>query len=157
MAPSCLVQSSMAANQGRTRSRKLFIVSSMAILLNTPVQRAAMWRTAVYGCCKQVNRWGRCSSSWKQKQTNKQTQYIHTYIHITEFTLTIMFRILKTTIINLCIKVFVWTMFNSKNSFIAGHFLRDHNSDKFFLHFYWSLKTYRIFRFSTTETNLKKS
>lgn len=47
MAPSCLVQSSMAASQGRTRSRKLFMVSSMASLLKTPTQRAAMWRTAV--------------------------------------------------------------------------------------------------------------
>lgn len=64
MAPSCLVQSSMAANQGRTRSRKPLIVSSMAILLNAPMQRAAMCRTAVYGCCRQVNRCGRCSSSY---------------------------------------------------------------------------------------------
>lgn len=39
------------------------MVSSMAILLNTPTQRAAMCRTAVYGCCRQVNRCGRCSSS----------------------------------------------------------------------------------------------
>lgn len=37
----------MAASQGSTRSRKPFMVSSMAILLNTPTQRAAMCRTAV--------------------------------------------------------------------------------------------------------------
>ncbi|TNN37593.1 hypothetical protein EYF80_052234 [Liparis tanakae] len=63
MAPSCLVQSAMAASQGSTRSRKLLMVSSVAILLSTPTQRAAMWRTAVYGCCRQVNRWGRGLSS----------------------------------------------------------------------------------------------
>lgn len=67
MAPSCLVQSSIAAKQGNTHSRKLFMVSSVAILLSTPTQRAAMWRTAVYGCCRQVNKWGRCSSSYIYK------------------------------------------------------------------------------------------
>lgn len=68
MAPSCLVQSSIAANQGNTHSRKLFMVSSVAILLSTPTQRAAMWRTAVYGCWRQVNKWGRCSNNCRKKQ-----------------------------------------------------------------------------------------
>lgn len=84
MAPSCLVQSSIAANQGSTRSRKLFMVSSVAILLSTPTHRAAMWRTAVYGCCRQVNRWGRCSRSWSTKTNRRETfnSYISTAVLI---------------------------------------------------------------------------
>lgn len=50
IAPSCLVLSSIAPNHGRTFSRKIFMVSMVAILLITPTQRAAMCLTAVLGC-----------------------------------------------------------------------------------------------------------
>lgn len=54
IAPSCLVLSSIAPSHGRTCSRKIFIVSMVAILLITPTQRAAMCLTAVLGCWRHM-------------------------------------------------------------------------------------------------------
>lgn len=71
MAPSCLVLSSIAPNQGSTCSRNTFMVSIVAILLSIPTQRAAMWRTAVYGCCRQVHRRGSCSINCRYRDTRR--------------------------------------------------------------------------------------
>lgn len=71
MAPSCFVLSSIAPNQGSTCSRNTFMVSIVAILLSTPTPRAAMWRTAVYGCCRQVHRRGSCSINCRYRDNRR--------------------------------------------------------------------------------------
>lgn len=68
IAPSCLVLSSIAPNHGRTFSRKIFIVSMVAILLITPTQRAAMCLTAVLGCWRHIDRWGKCCINWREEE-----------------------------------------------------------------------------------------
>lgn len=111
MAPSCLVLSSIAPNQGSTCSRNTFMVSIVAILLSMPTQRAAMWRTAVYGCCRQVHRRGSCSINCRYRD-NRRLAVID-IVHV--FWCKMLLKVVRVCV---CARVRVYTYYRDE---LLGH------------------------------------